>query len=219
MDADTTSGKGGHERALMEFEDHESAVLLGTQMIAKGLDYPDVTLVGVLNADTSMHVPDFRAGERTYQLLEQVAGRAGRGDKPGRVIIQTYWPDHPAVQAVVAGDGAGLYAREAADRKELGFPPFGRIANVVTSGRSASDVRESAYAAAEALSGALPEGFAIVGPSAAPIARIKGNWRWHLVVKSPVDGDLPRVLRDGLERLAVAEGVTRIVDVDPVGML
>ncbi len=219
MDADTTSGKGGHERALMEFEDHASAVLLGTQMIAKGLDYPDVTLVGVLNADTSMHVPDFRAGERTYQLLEQVAGRAGRGEKPGRVIIQTYWPDHPAVQAVLAGDGEGLYAREAADRRELGFPPFGRVANVVASGRSAAAVRETAYAAASALADVLPEGFAIVGPAAAPIARIKGNWRWHLLVKAPESADLSSVLRDGLERLPVPEGVTRIVDVDPVGML
>lgn len=219
MDADTTARKGGHERALMEFESHESAVLLGTQMIAKGLDYPDVTLVGVLNADTSMHVPDFRAAERTYQLLEQVAGRAGRGVRPGRVIIQTYWPDHPAVRAVLTGDAEVLYAAERADRAALGFPPYGRIANIVASGRSAEAVREAAHAAAEALRAALPEGFRLVGPAPAPIVRVKGNWRWHVLLKAPEGSDLPAVLAAALERVAVPDGVTRIVDVDPVGML
>lgn len=219
MDADTTSRKGGHERALLEFESHESAVLLGTQMIAKGLDYPDVTLVGVLNADTSMHVPDFRAAERTYQLLEQVSGRAGRGSRPGRVIIQTYWPDHPAVSAVLTGDAEVLYAAEREDRAALGFPPFGRIANIVASGRSAEAVREAAHSAAEALRAAIPQGFSVVGPAPAPIVRVKGNWRWHLLLKAQEGADLPGLLVRALEPLAVPEGVTRIVDVDPVGML
>lgn len=219
MDADTTSRKGGHERALLEFESHESAVLLGTQMIAKGLDYPDVTLVGVLNADTSMHVPDFRAAERTYQLLEQVAGRAGRGARPGRVIIQTYWPDHPAVGAVLTGDPEVLYAAERTDRAALGFPPFGRIANIVASGRSAVAVRDTARAAADALRRAIPSDFSVVGPAPAPIARIKSNWRWHLLLKAPEGADLPGVLAQVLEPVPVPEGVTRIIDVDPVGML
>ena len=219
MDADTTSRKGGHERALLEFESHESAVLLGTQMIAKGLDYPDVTLVGVLNADTSMHVPDFRAAERTYQLLEQVSGRAGRGTRPGRVIIQTYWPDHPAVRAVLSSDAEVLYAAEREDRAVLGFPPFGRIANIVASGRSAQAVREVAHAAADALRGAMPEGFSLVGPAPAPIMRVKGNWRWHLLLKAQPGADLPGLLARALEPVQVPEGVTRIVDVDPVGML
>jgi primosomal protein N' (replication factor Y) len=166
-----------------------------------------------------MHVPDFRAGERTYQLLEQVSGRAGRGERPGQVVIQTYWPDHPAVQAVVSGDGTSLYESEAADRRALGFPPFGRIANVVTSGPSEGLVREAAVSAASALSVALPAGFAIVGPSAAPLARVKGNWRWHFVVKAPASAPLPAVLRAGLEGLSTPEGVTRIIDIDPVGML
>lgn len=219
MDADTTSRKGGHERALLEFESHESGVLLGTQMIAKGLDYPDVTLVGVLNADTSMHVPDFRAAERTYQLLQQVAGRAGRGIRPGRVIIQTYWPDHPAVGAVLTGNAEQLYAAERADRASLGFPPFGRIANIVTSGRSAVAVRDAAHGAADALRRAIPEDFNVVGPAPAPIARIKSNWRWHLLLKAPEGADLSGVLARLLEPVPVPEGVTRIIDVDPVGML
>lgn len=219
MDADTTSRKGGHEQALMRFEAFPSAVLLGTQMIAKGLDYPDVTLVGVLNADTSMHVPDFRAAERTYQLLEQVSGRAGRGVKPGRVVIQTYWPEHPAIQAVVSRDGTALYASESRDRSDLGFPPYGRIVNIVLSGKTATAVREAAYAAAEGIRAVLPEGWEVVGPAAAPIERIKGNWRWHLLVKAPLDGDASAIVRKGLEGVGTPEGVTRIVDVDPVGML
>ncbi len=112
MDADTTKGKGGHERALAQFEALDSGVLLGTQMIAKGLDYPEVTLVGVINADTTLHLPDFRAGERTYQLLEQVAGRAGRGERQGRVIVQTYWPDHPAIRAAALHDPRVFYEEE-----------------------------------------------------------------------------------------------------------
>ncbi|MBN1192483.1 MAG: primosomal protein N' [Coriobacteriia bacterium] len=219
MDADTTALKGGHESALRTFEEHASAVLLGTQMISKGLDYPDVTLVGVLNADTSMHLPDFRAGERTYQLLEQVAGRAGRGPKPGRVIIQTYWASHPAVQAVASQDSELLYRNERADRSALGFPPFGRIVNVLLSGRSASDVREDALLAARALTDALPEGWQLVGPSAAPITRLKGKWRWHMLVKAPADARVSAAVGNALKNVPVTEGVTRIVDVDPIGML
>ena len=219
MDADTTARKGGHEEALLRFESHPSAVLLGTQMIAKGLDYPDVTLVGVLNADTSMHVPDFRAAERTYQLLEQVSGRAGRGVKPGRVVIQTYWPEHPAIRAVVSGDGTALYDQESAERSPLGFPPFGRIANVVFSGVDKRAVRESAHSSARAVRAALPDGWDLVGPASAPIERIKGNWRWHFLVKAPESAEIGGTLAVGLAQATVPEGVTRIVDVDPVGML
>ncbi len=114
MDADTTRGKGAHERSLAAFEALDSGVLLGTQMIAKGLDYPDVTLVGVVSADVTLNLPDFRAGERTYQLLEQVAGRAGRGERPGRVVVQTYWHDHPAIRAAAAHDPAVFYVPESA---------------------------------------------------------------------------------------------------------
>lgn len=219
MDADTTARKGGHEEALLRFEALEAGVLLGTQMIAKGLDYPDVTLVGVLNADTSMHVPDFRAGERSYQLLEQVSGRAGRGFRHGEVVIQTYWPDHPAIRAVAERDSALLYEPEAAEREALGFPPFGRLANVLLSGRAASDVRDAAHATADAIRSHLPEGWELVGPAAAPITRLKGNWRWHMLLKAPPDGDLSRVLEEALPAATVRPGVTRIVDVDPVGML
>jgi primosomal protein N' (replication factor Y) len=188
-------------------------------MIAKGLDYPDVTLVGVLNADTSMHVPDFRAAERTYQLLEQVAGRAGRGPKGGRVIIQTYWPEHPAIRAVALRDPELLYVAERADRQALGFPPYRRLANVVLSGTVEADVVEAARRSADAIRVHLPEGWTLLGPAPAPIARIKGHWRWHLVVKAPTDARMARPLESILGDAPVASGVTRIIDVDPAGML
>ncbi len=219
MDADTTARKGGHERALALFESHPTAILLGTQMIAKGLDYPDVTLVGVLSADTSMNVPDFRAAERTYQLLEQVAGRAGRGRAPGRVLIQTYWPEHPAVRAVALGDPTELYEAEAADRALLCFPPFGRIANLIVQGVSPGDVRRSVEELAEAARHALPEGWSVIGPAPAPIARIKGNWRWHVLIKASADSTLAPHIRHALRAAPEIPGVTRIIDVDPVGML
>jgi len=219
MDADTTSRKGGHEEALLAFERHGSAVLLGTQMIAKGLDYPDVTLVGVLNADTSMHIPDFRAAERTYQLLEQVAGRAGRGPKGGGVIIQTYWPDHPAVLAVASGSGEALYAHERAERAVLGFPPYGRLVNVVISGPAQAEVERTARAAVAALNDWVGQSGSVVGPSPAPIARLKGHWRWHAVVKAPLGSHVIGSVGSALATVRTPAGITLIADVDPVSML
>ncbi|MBN2847157.1 MAG: primosomal protein N' [Coriobacteriia bacterium] len=219
MDADTTARKGGHERALLRFESLSTGVLLGTQMIAKGLDYPDVTLVGVLNADTSMHVPDFRAAERTFQLLEQVAGRAGRGPRGGRVIVQTYWPDHPAVRALAARDSGLLYTPERADREALRFPPFARLVNILVTGSDAAAVRRVAEESAAAIRGGCPENWDVVGPSAAPISRIKDRWRWHLLVKAPTGAAVGPQIARLLEDSHVPAGVTRIVDVDPVGML
>ena len=179
-------------------------MLLGTQMVAKGLDYPEVTLVGVVNADTTLHLPDFRAGERTWQLLEQVAGRAGRGERPGTVVIQTYWPDHPAIRAVAAHDPAMLYDRESApSARELGYPPFGRLANIVLhrrgrgerpdAGRRRSRTRSRARSAER-------EGWRVLGPSPAPLARVRKLHRWHVLLKAPVGADVPRRRRRGPAR-------------------
>ena len=219
MDADTTAGRGAHERLLAQFEALSTGILLGTQMIAKGLDYPEVTLVGVVNADTTLHLPDFRAAERTYQLLEQVAGRAGRGQAPGRVIIQTYWPDHAAVLAVGSGDPSTLYETEAAERARLRYPPFARLANVLLTGASERDVREASLEAASLLRRALPDGFEVLGPSPAPLARLRRAWRWHLLVKAPARADVPSFLRDALREHRPRPGVTLAVDVDPVDVL
>jgi primosomal protein N' (replication factor Y) len=189
MDADTTLGKGGHEKALARFEALESGVLLGTQMIAKGLDYPEVTLVGVINADTTLHLPDFRAGERTYQLLEQVAGRAGRGSEPGHVIVQTYWPDHPAIRAAAAHDPCIFYDIEEADRQALGYPPYGRLANVLVWGKDRAEVARVCDRLAKTLSGSLQDGRELLGPSPAPLSKLKGVWRWHLLLPSLLGQD------------------------------
>ena len=219
MDADTTKGKGGHERALAQFEALESGVLLGTQMIAKGLDYPEVTLVGVINADTTLHLPDFRAGERTYQLLEQVAGRAGRGEHQGRVIVQTYWPDHPAIQAAALHQPRVFYEEEESVRAALGYPPFGRLANILFWSDDKAAVATAARKWAKSLESARPESWTILGPSPAPISRIKGVWRWHLLVKSPVGAPLAEVLTAVERGLPTSRTVSRAIDIDPVDLL
>ena len=219
MDADTTKGKGGHERALAEFEALETGVLLGTQMIAKGLDYPEVTLVGVINADTTLHLPDFRAGERTYQLLEQVAGRAGRGTRPGRVVIQTYWPDHRAVRAAAAHNAALFVEPERAERAELGYPPYGRLANVLVRGRDSSAVSSHARELAARLRDEIPDGWAVLGPAPCPLARVKGVYRWHVLVKAPADALISAPIAAAVKGLRSPADVAHAVDIDPVDLM
>jgi primosomal protein N' (replication factor Y) len=219
MDADTTSGHGGHEKRLAEFEALSCGVLLGTQMVAKGLDYPEVELVGVINADTTLHMPDFRAGERTYQLLEQVSGRAGRGEAGGHVVIQTYWPDHPAILAVANHDPRAFYEEELRSRAELGYPPCGRIARVVLSGESSAAVQRSATSIAEAARRTSLPGCVVLGPAPAPLVRIKKAFRWHVLVKGLVGSDLPRVLRETIAQATIEDGVSLAPDVDPVDLM
>lgn len=219
MDADTTKGKGAHERLLAQFESLETGVLLGTQMIAKGLDYPDVTMVGVISADVSLNLPDFRAPERTFQLLEQVAGRAGRGERPGHVVVQTYWPEHPAIVAAASHTPATFYDAEKPARKELGYPPFGRLANVLVWGASEHGVVAAATAAASALAAAGDEAFTVLGPSPAPLARAKGVWRWHILVKAPVGAHFQPAIESALATVKPASGVHLAVDVDPTDLL
>jgi primosomal protein N' (replication factor Y) (superfamily II helicase) len=218
MDADTTSAKGGHEHRLAEFELLESAVLVGTQMVAKGLDYPEVTLVGVISADTTLHLPDVRSGERTFQLLEQVAGRAGRGDRPGRVIVQTYWPEHPAITAVALHDPSLFYISEDADRTALMFPPHGRMANIIMTSRSLVSVRARSAEVAEALTAVLPEAWEVLGPVPAPLSRVKDRHRWHVLVKAPPGAPVPDIVRRGLGSLKKSHDVTVAVDIDPLDL-
>lgn len=219
MDADTTKGKGAHERLLAEFEALPSGVLLGTQMIAKGLDYPEVTLVGVITADVTLNLPDFRAGERTYQLLEQVAGRAGRGTEPGRVVIQTYWPSHAAVRAAAAHNPEIFYTADALERRELGYPPFGRLINVLIRGRDEGGVTRHAGAVARALRGGCPDEWGVLGPSPAALTRLKGVWRWHVLVKTPEDAPAPQVVGPILRSIAAPQGISVVADVDPLDLL
>ncbi len=218
MDRDTTARKGAHSRILREFREGDADILIGTQMVAKGLDFPNVTLVGVISADTSINMPDFRAAERTFQLLTQVAGRAGRGDTPGEVIIQTFSPDHYAVQAAVTHDFASFYAQEIVFRKELKYPPFSRFANLI-----AVDVREDQAAArAEALAAALeretPKEVEIIGPAPAPIARLKNQYRFHVALRAPVETPLSEMIRAALTRLSPADRFGIHIDMDPLSM-
>jgi primosomal protein N' (replication factor Y) len=219
MDADTTKGKGGHERALAQFEALDAGVLLGTQMIAKGLDYPEVTLVGVINADTTLHLPDFRAGERTYQLLEQVAGRAGRGERQGRVIVQTYWPDHPAIQAAALHAPRVFYEEEEVLRASLSYPPYARLANILFWGDDKSAVAERASTWAKALVSSLPDDWTVLGPSPAPIARLKGVWRWHVMVKAPLGASLAQALLSVEHEVPTGRSVSHAIDIDAVDVL
>ena len=221
MDADTTRAKGAHQRLLEQFDAAECAVLVGTQMIAKGLDFPEVTLVGVINADTMLKLPDFRAAERTYDLLEQVAGRAGRGQRPGEVIVQTYWATHPAMRAVAAHDRAVFLNAELSERAEAGYPPFSRLANVIVWGRSEKDVRSVTSELAEAVRSRVgaAAGWEVLGPADCVKARVKDQARRHIMVKAPVDADLGGLLGSCVTGLGRRVGINIAVDIDAYDMM
>ncbi len=221
MDADTTRGKGAHERLLERFAGTSPAILLGTQMIAKGLDYPDVTLVGVLNADTSLKLPDYRAGERTWQLIEQVAGRCGRGKRAGRVIVQTYQPAHPAIRAAAAHDRALFADGELEGRRELGYPPFSRLANVLVWGLDEGEVSRSASRLFLSLSSAVQsagQDWELLGPAPCLLSRLKGRYRWHILVKGAPDADFSQVIGGVLAQKRGRGEVRVAVDVDPASL-
>jgi primosomal protein N' (replication factor Y) len=224
MDVDTTSAKWSHHEILGRVERREVDILLGTQMIAKGLDFPNVTLVGVINADVGLNLPDFRASERTFQLLTQVAGRAGRGPAGGDVIIQTSLPEHYAVRFAVTHDYDGFAARELEERAGPLYPPHNRLANLVISARDEVKAQEAADAAANWLLGLLEarglETVDLLGPAPCPIDRIRRRWRWHLVLKSNDSGALGRVLSYFATHFDRPGGDLRLeIDRDPVSLL
>ena len=225
MDVDTTSGKWAHAEILDRVGRGEVDILLGTQMIAKGLDFPNVTLVGVVDADVGINLPDFRASERCFQLLSQVAGRAGRGPKGGRVLIQTKVPAHHAVTRAVAHDYEGFVREELAGRVTPAYPPTVRIANIVFSGTTEPATAKLATSAVAWLHALLRKrpmpGIAIVGPAPCPVDRIKNRWRWHLLVKAEHPAELTRLGRYFLERFKIPkEAQLRVtLDRDPVALL
>jgi primosomal protein N' (replication factor Y) len=225
MDIDTTTGKWAHADILDRVGRGEIDILLGTQMIAKGLDFPNVTLVGVVDADVGINLPDFRASERCFQLLSQVAGRAGRGPKGGRVLIQTRLPAHHAVRYAVTHDYRSFVGEELAGRLSPPYPPTNRIANVVFSGLQEQATANLAIAGAEWLRRLLKAresvDVTVVGPAPCPIERIKNRWRWHVLLKSDQPGELTRVGRYFLERFEVPNTARLRVtlDRDPVTIL
>ncbi len=226
LDRDTANELGS-EAILDRVRRREVDILVGTQMLAKGHDFPSVTLVGVVLADGGMGLPDFRATERTFQLLVQVAGRAGRGDEPGRVVVQTYNPEHPAVVAAAHHDYQGFVDAELPARRELHYPPFGRLACIRFDGVEPAEVEREARAVAAALqeriataSGGGAIAAQIVGPAEAPLGRLKGRTRWQLFLKGSRADQLRGLCRAALATTTAGQSrVRRTVDVDPVSML
>jgi primosomal protein N' (replication factor Y) len=219
MDSDTMRTPGSHERVLGAFKAGEVHILLGTQMIAKGLDFPNVTLVGVVNADTALHLPDFRAAERTFQLVAQVAGRTGRGEKPGRVLVQTYSPDHPAILRAAQHDYEGFVATELPMRQRHGVPPYGRLVRIIARGRDEDATRQHLDDLAEALRAEAPPGVRLLGPAPAPVLKIRHLYRFHLQLRSASAKPLQALLHAVPPRYPAPSGVELAIDVDPVSML
>ncbi len=223
MDVDTTSGKWAHRRILEDVAMKRVDVLVGTQMIAKGLDFPNVTVVGVVDADVALNLPDFRAGERTFQLLTQVAGRAGRGPKGGRVLVQTREPSHPAITAAARHDVEGFARATLAERTDPAYPPEAFLANIILSGEREKAVAEAALAFAawlRRLVRARPDaGADIVGPAPCPIERVRGRWRWHLLLRTKEASRLTRLVGYVAEKAPSSAGVRLTIDRDPVALL
>jgi primosomal protein N' (replication factor Y) len=223
MDSDTMTKAGSHQRVLDAFKEGLIHILLGTQMIAKGLDFPNVTLVGVVNADVGLHLPDFRAAERTFQLLAQVAGRAGRGDKGGVVMVQTYTPDHPCVALAANHDFPAFAQLELGFRREHQYPPYQKLARLIVR----SEKEESAAAFADQLAGAFKaatgrlkaSAVRVLGPAECPVFKLHDYYRFHFQLQGENSGTLHQVLREVLSVAKPPHGVEFQVDVDPFSMM
>lgn len=219
MDSDTMRRKDSYRRVLDDFRIGKIDILLGTQMIAKGLDFPNVTLVGVLYADMSLHVPDFRAGERTFQLLTQVAGRAGRGEKAGEVIVQAYTPHHPAIQAANSLDYEGFCSQDLEFRKELSYPPFSHLVLLTFKGESEGDVIAASDRFFERLERILPESVIHSPPMPAPLARAKGAYRYQIMLRCEHTVKMTKPIRHVMTSFRLPKGVSLSVDVDALSLL
>ena len=225
FDRDTTRGRDGHRRLLERFAAGEADVLVGTQMLAKGMDLPAVTLAAVLAADGLLHRPDLRASEQCLQLLLQLAGRAGRGERPGEVLVQTYSPDHPVIRHLVDGRYGAFLAEELELRRQGGMVPFGRACLLRLAGPTASGTATAAAALAERIRPALETaGWVLIGPAPAPVARVAGRSRWQLLLhgactpgvgSTATDGALPLPPESDL-RQALPPGVSLTIDPDPL---
>jgi primosomal protein N' (replication factor Y) len=219
MDSDTMRKKDSYRTVLDKFRTGKIDILLGTQMIAKGLDFPNVTLVGVLYADMSLNVPDFRAGERTFQLLTQVAGRAGRGEKAGEVIVQAYTPHHPAIQAARNLDYEGFCSQDLEFRKELSYPPFSHLVLLTFKGPSEAEVIAVADDFFERLERILPDSVTHSPPVPAPLARAKGHYRYQIMLRCVHTVRMTKPIRHVIASYKMPKTVTCTVDVDALSLL
>ena len=219
MDADSMTRKDAYRETLRAFRAGKIDILVGTQMIAKGLHFPNVTLVGIINADLALHLPDFRAGERTFQLLTQVAGRAGRGETSGEVFVQTYTPFSPSIQFARHHDFAGYFQQELEFRERCDFPPFKHV--VLITVRSAHEARAkfSAETLTRRLKENLPNEFILGAPAPAPLEKLQGQFRFHILIRGEAILRLSRLIRETLDKLPFPEDVAAAVDVDPYQLL
>jgi primosomal protein N' (replication factor Y) len=222
LDRDVAADRDAPASILARFARGEADVLLGTQMIAKGLDFPQVTLVGVLDADVALHLPDFRAAERTFQLLMQVSGRSGRGRRAGEVFVQTLQPEHPAVAAAVRHDFAGFAERELAERREAGYPPYLRLASVRFTGAEEAQVERAATMVGDRVRDSLPAGVELLGPAPQLLVRARNVYRWHLMLRGRAASALHDAARSALDAAETEPAARRVrvaCDVDPVDVL
>lgn len=226
MDRDTTSRRRSHLQILKRLESGSIDILVGTQMIVKGHDFPNVTFVGVVSADTSLHFPDFRSSERTFQLLTQVAGRAGRGEFFGEVVIQTFNPDHYSILRAKDHDYIGFYQEEIQFRKALEYPPFSRFINFRLVGNSEKRTKGMAEEIGRIGQSLLKKGYGkgieILGPSMAPFAKMRGKFRWQMLAKGKSPQLLHQFAKEIASRMEVplkGKGVNLDIDVDPISIL
>jgi primosomal protein N' (replication factor Y) len=217
LDSDTAAGRGAHAEILARFGEAESAVLVGTQMVAKGHDFPEVTLSAILDADATLRFPDFRAAERTFAMVAQLAGRSGRGELGGEVVVQTLAPGTPSIVHAARHDSTGFIAGEIERRRALRYPPFASLIRIVLRAEDPQRLDEAAAAMASALSDELSEEADLLGP--APMFRVRGRHRRRLLVKSEQREGCVGAVRTAVERLAseraVLRGVAVAVDVEP----
>jgi primosomal protein N' (replication factor Y) len=219
MDSDTMRSAAHYERTLAAFKAGEIDVLLGTQMIAKGLDFPNVRLVGVISADTARNLPDFRGSEKTFQLIVQVSGRAGRGADPGLVLVQTFNPDDPVIQSAVHGDFFSFVQRELPTRRDFRYPPFTKLTRIVVRSKEEAAARAAAETIAESLRARAAPGSTVLGPAPAPFAKLRDLYRFHVQVQSPDDDSRRALLDAALAPLSLPPNVESAVDVDPIELL
>jgi len=219
MDADSMTRKDAYRETLRSFRAGKIDILVGTQMIAKGLHFPNVTLVGIINADLALHMPDFRAGERTFQLLTQVAGRAGRGETPGEVFVQTFTPFSPSIQFARHHDFIGYFDQELEFRERCDFPPFRHAVLITVRSEHEARASFSAETIGRRLREALPEEFIIGSPAPAPLEKLQGQFRFHILMRGEAITRLSRLVRETLDKLPLPEDVVASVDVDPYSLL
>lgn len=224
MDSDTMRRPGSHQKVLSAFRSGEINILLGTQMIAKGLDFPNVLLVGVINADGALHFPDFRAAERTFGLVTQVAGRTGRGDRGGRVIVQTFSPEHPAIQAASRHDYEQFAHDEMNARRKFNYPPLGSVARIIIRGAVEEVTESTAESLVRHLESArdkLGHEVRILGPAPPPISKLRGKYRFHILLQAVAAPPLGEVIRTATDKFVIPEkdDVQYVVDIDPIDML